>query len=580
MSEGETTGNIIRPPAFRGSTARERRAHVEKQRKQVEEQRGRELSRLRKIEKAPARGKKGPVFKKLGDRLIAARANGELVERARQEKGVSIQEIEERFGNRSDRYRLAPGTDVATREAREKADRRLMQQVRGYLRLAEAVAGLTGENADDLKLDVLRRTSLWSSPPRSRGEDADDERAERLALLVHAMAKHVIREAKLTDLFETLRRIPAGWHGWETDSQESSPWEIEDVRAPGDGWETDNQEFGPDCCACLGPGGYENSSSPFYPLPFPSVGLARLPAAELPVSVFSGERTEVDENDGFRGTLLLSRELRLVIGPTTSAARPGPMFESRPYVHLHGRGESYFLSQNPLEHLVFGTKDECFEGPGGGHWISDGKYWEFSRKNPWGESSKGDERTEDDDGLWANVFLKRKADDGGTSPMLHLKAMGRVRLNDDVCDPEWSDVANFQRLYWRRVPGVPVTRREEQPPSQHPPQQGEHWREVAWKPVDATHVSGMLDGPSPLFQLGHLPPFFGEFVECWFPGEESLVYNVERRLVTGDLERVLLATSERIRRALDRYVREWRGRLEARDARLIAGWSAGADEET
>ena len=91
MSEGETTGNIIRPPAFRGSTARERRAHVEKQRKQAEEQRGRELSRLRGIEKAPARGKKGPVFKKLGDRLAAARENGELVERARQEKGVSIQ---------------------------------------------------------------------------------------------------------------------------------------------------------------------------------------------------------------------------------------------------------------------------------------------------------------------------------------------------------------------------------------------------------------------------------------------------------------------------------------------------------
>lgn len=141
MSEGETTGNIIRPPAFRGSTARERRAHVEKQRKQAEEQRGRELSRLRAIEKAPARGKKGPVFKKLGDRLIAARANGELVDRARQEKGVSIQEVEKRFGGRrSDRYRLAPGTE-------EKAGRRLMQQVRGYLGLAEAVAGLTGENA-------------------------------------------------------------------------------------------------------------------------------------------------------------------------------------------------------------------------------------------------------------------------------------------------------------------------------------------------------------------------------------------------------------------------------------------------
>ena len=338
MSEGETTGNIIRPPAFRGSTARERRAHVEKQRKQAEEQRGRELSRLRGIEKAPDRGKKGPVFKKLGDRLAAARENGELVERARQEKGVSIQEIEKRFGTRSDRYRLAPGTE-------EKAGRRLMQQVRDYLGLAEAVAGLTGENADDLKLDVLRQTSLWSSPPRSRGEDAGDERAERLALLIHAMAKHVIREARLVDLFEKLRRIPAGWHGWETDNQESSPWEIEEVRAPGDGWGTDSQEFGPDCCACLGPGGYENSSSPFYPLPFPSVGLARLPAAELPVSVFSGERTEVDENDGFRGTLLLSRELRLVIRPTTSAARPGPMFESRPYVHLHGRGESYFLSR-------------------------------------------------------------------------------------------------------------------------------------------------------------------------------------------------------------------------------------------
>ena len=551
MSEGETTGNIIRPPAFRGSTARERRAHVEKQRKQAEEQRGRELSRLRAIEKAPARGKKGPVFKKLDDRLAAALANGDHVDRARQEKGVSIQEIEERFGGRSDRYRLAPGTE-------EKAGRRLMQQVRGYLRLAEAVAGLTGENADDLKLDVLRRTSLWSSPTRSRGEDAGDERAERLALLIHAMAKHVIREARLVDLFEKLRRIPAGWHGWETD----------------------NQEFGPDCCACLRPGGYENSSSPFYPLPFPSVGLARLPAAALPVSVFSGERMEVDENDGFRGTLLLSRELRLVIGPTTSAARPGPMFESRPYVHLHGRGESYFLSQNPLEHLVFGTKDECFKGPGGGHWILDDKCWEFGRKNPWGQSLKGDERTESDDGLWANVLLKRKVDDGGASPMLHLKAIGRVRLNNDVCDPEWFDVANFQRLYWRRVPGVPATRREGQPPSQHPPQWGEHWREVAWKPVDAAHVSGMLDGPSSLFQLGHLPPFFGEFVECWFPGEESLVYNVEHRLVTGDLERVLLATSEHIRRALDRYVREWRGRLEARDARLIAGWSAGADEET
>lgn len=425
-----------------------------------------------------------------------------------------------------------------------------MQQARGYLRLAGAIAELTGENADDLKLEVVKGTSLWSSLDSPQGDDADagDERAERLDLLIREMSRRVIRKAKPASLFEKLRQVPSAWSGRD-----------------GDGHEFVRRVY-----PCLSSRGFENGYS--YPEeiePLPGAWLARLPAAELDVSVLPVERTEAGdlslgadgEAGAFSGTLRLYREIRLVIGPTTSDSNIGPMFESRPYYDLvpidqddDGDKMKYVFFQfnnwNLGLHLEFDSWEEIFtDGDlAGGMAVVNGK-----------------------DGMWSWASMRRETDDGGPWSEFCLRAPSKVRLIGGVCDPNASDDANFSSLCWQsRDESV-----REDDAFHH--RQKRYWGNVAWMPVDAAHVAFLLDRPMK-GSWWHKPPP----EEQWFPAG-TLAHDVENALATGALERALLDDIEDIRRALDKRIEEWRASMEARDARLIAEWSAdstdgGADD--
>lgn len=114
MNDDKAHGNVIKLRDFRPRQPSDPQKREAEHRKRAAENRERDILRLRRLEKGRTRGgKKGPVFRRHADRIKAALANGEHIERAR-ERGLSTGEIDEAFGGRSDRYRLAPGVDVST----------------------------------------------------------------------------------------------------------------------------------------------------------------------------------------------------------------------------------------------------------------------------------------------------------------------------------------------------------------------------------------------------------------------------------------------------------------------------------
>ena len=524
MSDNRTVDNVIQPERFRRRRDPEgRAAALEKRRKREAEQRQWDLLKLRRIENGAGYGKKGPVFR-LSDRIQAALANGELVERAR-EKGIGIAEIDEYFGGRSDRYRLAPGVDHSTPEARKKAGRRLMQKARGYLRLARAVAKLTGENADDNALRVMQGTALWRSPGAGENDDAVDERADRLQGLIHAMSRSVIRKGKLEKAFAMLARIPDS-----LGDPFARRFEGVDINRFAD---------------------YDASGL------LPGVRLTRLSVAELPVTAYPVERTKtgVSGGEAFGATLRLSLDIRLVIGPRTAPTNLGPMFESRPHVELRpasdadGEGEGPACAIAPDSHLEFDVWKET-----------------FLDKADTVEPDTGD------DVLWTPAAFFMKADNGERVQEFYLKAMECVRLVGDANDPPGERFAN---LYWREWPRFSNA-------LEFDPRKCWRWEDVSWRPVDADHVSALLDWEVPHMHYHGLQHHYGiaalstamdsVCARCFPRG--TVAFDVESRLETGDLEGALLLDSGRI----DRYIREWREELDSRDARLIAGWSDDAGD--
>lgn len=524
MKDDRTVDNVIRPEHSLWRRDPEgRAAALEKRRKREAEQRQRDLLKLRRIENGAGYGKKGPVFN-LSDRIEAALANGELVERAR-EKGIGIAEIDERFGGRSDRYRLTPGVDHSTSEARKTAGHRLMQKARGYLRLARAVAKLTGENADDNALRVMQGTALWRSPGNGGNDDAVDERADRLQELIHAMSRAVIRRGKLEKAFATLARIP--------DSL-------------GDPFARRFEGVDINCFADYDAAGL-----------LPRVRLTRLSVAELSVTAYPVERTKtgVSGGEAFGATLRMSLDIRLVIGPRTAPTNLGPMFESRPHVELRpasdvdGEGEGAACAIAPDSHLEFDAWRETFL-----------------------DEADAVEPDTGNDVLWTPAAFFMKANNGERAHEFYLKATGCVRLVGDADDPPGERFAN---LYWREWPRMSNA-------LEFDPRKCWRWEDVSWRPVDADHVSALLDWEVPHMHYHDLQHHYGiaalstavdsGCARCFPRG--TVAFDFESRLETGDLERALLLDSERI----DRHIQEWREKLDERDARLIAGWS-GDDED-
>lgn len=525
MNNDRTVDNVIRPERFRlRRDPKDRATALEKRRKREAEQRQRDILKLRRIENGAGYGKKGPVFN-LSDRIAAALANGELVERAR-EKGIGVAEIDEYFGGRSDRYRLAPGVDHSTPEVRKKASRQLMQKARGYLRLARVVAKLTGENADDDALRVMQGTALWCSPGNGGNDDAVDERADRLQELIHAMSRSVIRKGKLEKAFATLAKIP---------DSHCNPFarrfEGVDINCIAD---------------------YDASGL------LPGVRLTRLSVAELPVTAYPIKRTKtgVSGGEAFGAALRLSLDTRLVIGPRTAPTNLGPMFESRPHIELLPASDMNDEGAEPAAYAI--APD----------WSLEFDTW----RETFMDEAAAIEPDTGDDALWTLAAFFMEADEEERVREFYLKTTECVRLIGDADDPPGERFAN---LYWREWPRVSNA-------LEFDPRKCWCWEDISWRPVDADHVSVLLDWEAPHMHYHDLQHHYGIAApstaadpgraRCFPRG--TVAFDFESRLETGDLERTLLLDSERI----DRYIREWREELDDRDARLIAEWSDDAGD--
>lgn len=283
----------------------------------------RQVARLREIEHAGLKqgfGKKGPVFG-TSDRILAAKVVGRLIRSAR-EQGVTVGQLREaleRSGtSRVDRYQLPPEIDQTVAQA---SSTKLQGKVRGYLAVADAIAKLTGQDPDALKIDVLMPTALWSRPSSSQNDF--DPRASHLALELAEMGRAVARRENLKELFSRASLVRGIW---DTTSETLKPGSQSSLHAQGyldwfEHW----------------------TEAP----PLPSVPLVHCVHAILP---FHRLRIELEGrehplelaaliDDGFQaeeiyGWLELSREIRLALGPTTTSSEVGTMFESRAHVRL------------------------------------------------------------------------------------------------------------------------------------------------------------------------------------------------------------------------------------------------------
>lgn len=290
-------------------------------RREQNERREEQVARLREIENAGTRkamGKKGHVFG-ITDRIIAARAVGTLVEQAKRQ-GISIATIRSSMNgsDRVDRYMLAPSLDEAA--ARKKGKEALLAKVSGYLAVASAVAQATKQDSDNLKIQVLAQTTLWTRPTSAQADD--DPRASHLASELVEMGKSVARRTDLKKAVERARRVPGQWDlATESFRQESHP-------------------------ILNGQGFLEDYAHWTEVPPLPSIPVirclhsifvtpVRLERATRP-ELLSGEAALEDrfESDVEGGWLEMFREVRLALGPTTSMNEIGMMFESRAFVRL------------------------------------------------------------------------------------------------------------------------------------------------------------------------------------------------------------------------------------------------------
>ena len=288
----------------------------------VAEQKQRDVARLREIEQAsdsvPGIGKKGYCFVRESDRITAALEIGRLVEHAKKQN-VTVAQIKEELPrtNRLDRYMLRP---TATAPVSKKATEKLQQKVFGYLDAAQAVANLTGQDPDELKVRVLCATSLWAAP--SLANTSEDPRASHLALELNEMCRAVVKRCGVLDLFDRARRILGAWDvtGGAYRAAET---------------------------ACLIQSSYLDWFEHWTEAPpLPYVPLVRIPHAmfRTPAKLEAATRSEIitDEtrlDSDFEGTdveltIVLWREVGLAIGPMKSAESIGLMFESRAHVAL------------------------------------------------------------------------------------------------------------------------------------------------------------------------------------------------------------------------------------------------------
>jgi hypothetical protein len=463
---------------------------------------------LRRVEMDPATSKKGPLFRRLDDRMIAARATGVLLARAK-EQGISVGAVTGRFG-RVDRYMLPPTADITAPEIKTRAKKKLQAPIRNYLRLAAILSDMAGWNADEAKIEVLQDTTLWANEAREPKVQSDDERAWHLTLELREMTQRVIREGILLELFTRMRKIPGAWN-------------------------FESASFRPSSMACL----FQSVFQEWFELwseapPLPSVPLVRFLHADVQtpmlvesVGLPNPTRYGAEISGKFKGEdqrnalIRVFREIRLCIGPTTAPDRLGPMFESRANVEI------IFSNGEENEHSEPSIVDPC---------------WSLE--------------TVEDEGIWVKLdgsWHRARTIDPllGHSRTEWLGLMPRMLSGEHVDEPtvwDHSPLAKnkhcFEHWYfsWTPVDEAHVT----------------HWLDRPEYEDRDTCIAELI-GPR------------SEPRETWYP-RPSLAHHVEVALATGALESALLAEIERLRIALEQRESEWRAGATEGTRNLVEQW--------
>ncbi|MFT3810755.1 MAG: hypothetical protein QM698_12620 [Micropepsaceae bacterium] len=283
-------------------------------------------TRLLEIERGLRDGTIGPKF---GDpcALAAAKENGAAVRRAREEFGIAGAAIGKALAARGQPGRKR-GTDRYERymvdplKGDRSKPRKLLLNVFGYLELADTIAGLTGEDAGECKIALLKKTRIWARGVSNPRNDLAAERASHLTTMIHEMAGAVVRSTGLSDTLRRAREIPGAWRFGQS------------------GFVTASRR-------CLSQSALLGALEHWTDAPcLPTIPLLRWQHSEIRTSVRisdigSASPTNGDDLFGteFAGAVsdarfLLYREVGLTIGPAANLKDIAPMFASRARVAL------------------------------------------------------------------------------------------------------------------------------------------------------------------------------------------------------------------------------------------------------
>jgi hypothetical protein len=471
--------------------------------------------------------KRGPILGRLRDRMNAAQANGRLIAEVKS-SGITVHQIMQKFGSaedprRIDRYSLPAKHDLASADVRRRAGTRLMKKVRGYLSLAETLAGLLGRDPDLTKIEVLKNTGFWTDLDSQENPDIDiendDDRAYQLTTELNSMAQSVVSRANLPAIYSRERRIP--------DQPEGNGQFHETLFYPN----FQNIELGGD-------------ETP----PLPAVPIARFFHAEFetrvvvsasvnsaPGSVSQQPLSRVFGKE-IGACFNLYREIQLCLGPTTGEDEIGAMFNSisRLNIRLDVDGE---------------TIDGMF-CPHPNH--SSIELWPFVAGV---EDQESFIRVADEEyqiRITQPVFSHEEIEES-------FEAISAGKL---ATHPFW----------WKAFPLwnnddclVEID-------------------SLSWMPVNTEYVSYWLDrdiDDPTVISIVPAPETGSEPMPkaTWFDGHK-LAYAVELALSTGAIEEKLYEEINRIGKNIDQRENEWRIAAGQKSAENLARWSKESDDQS
>lgn len=288
------------------------------------------------------------------EEIAPAQAVNRLLSEAKA-KGITIEkhvrpELEKRKLSIRHLDRLRVNHEISPHEAKKTASKNLVRKIRPYVQIVDVLADMLERNRDELLSDTFRETEFFRSAPVSI-----EAPESNLSWMLHAMTDWIVRSEKLREYFKEGQRINGRYDP------------VVDRFLYG-GVGTEDEEA------------YENNLD----LALSQHTMPTVPLVRLHRATFSGhlevEKTPIAQKDAARALvaemcdirridlesgvpplgktktvdteIILSTDIRLVIGPRTRNDDLGPMFEIGSHVALKtdgvNRALTFDLSSFPL----------------------------------------------------------------------------------------------------------------------------------------------------------------------------------------------------------------------------------------